>query len=525
MKARRVLLVGPNQQENLALQYLAAAAENAGHDARLSGFNSRDDLARVLIDVTSYDPHVVGLGMSFQHNIEDCCLVARVLRQQGYQGHVTCGGHVPTFCYEELLRDHPALDSCVRHEGEETLVELLDTLGRGSPLSGIRGLVHREGGKTVVEPVRPPQTDLDRLPTPKRDAVPYTVAGVPIAFLITARGCYGQCSYCSIGAFARSGGGPLLRLRDPRRVAQEIAQVHAHGVKIFFVQDDLFILPDERTTIERMQAITKELRARDVRDAVFWIKGRPENVAAPVLEVAREMGAIHLFLGIENACAERLDYLGRTHRPEENARALELCRDYGIWASFNLMLFDPECTLDEVRQNLDFAESTAHLPWNICRTEIYAGTRLLERLRASNALRGDYRSYGYEMRDARAELMFRILRVCFHERAFAFDSLLDRLISLSFAAQIPERLFPGPDTVALVNEVRKLALEVHRDSVSVLRRSLDFARTVELDDSSCINRFAIDVGLELGRRDLPWHAQAVRLWKQLHDLGTERLRG
>ena len=39
-----VVLVGPIQQENLALQYLAAAAEKAGHRAEIVGYGHRADL-------------------------------------------------------------------------------------------------------------------------------------------------------------------------------------------------------------------------------------------------------------------------------------------------------------------------------------------------------------------------------------------------------------------------------------------------------------------------------------------------
>jgi hypothetical protein len=84
------------------------------------------------------------------------------------------------------------------------------------------------------------------------------------------------------------------------------------------------------------------------------------------------------------------------------------------------------------------------LPWNVCRTEVYSGTALRDRLEAEGRLEGDYRSYGYRMRDSRAEVLFRIVRVSLHERALAIESLLNRLISLSFARQLDERYFLVP---------------------------------------------------------------------------------
>src|SRR5262249_48865252 len=151
------------------------------------------------------------------------------------------------------------------------------------------------------------------------------------------------------------------------------------------------------------------------------------------------------------------------------------CRAHGIVPSFNFMLFDPDCSLDDVAATLDMADHHLDLPWNVCRTEVYSGTALRSRLEAEGRLEGDYRSYGYRMRDARAEGMVRVMRVSLHERALALESLLNRLISLSFARQIHDRFFPGEVTAELGRAVVDLGVEVRKDTVTALRRALDFA--------------------------------------------------
>ena len=57
--------------------------------------------------------------------------VARQLRAAGVKSHFTIGGHYPSLCYEELLENFPEIDSVVRYEGEETLIELVDRLDAG----------------------------------------------------------------------------------------------------------------------------------------------------------------------------------------------------------------------------------------------------------------------------------------------------------------------------------------------------------------------------------------------------------
>jgi hypothetical protein len=126
------------------------------------------------------------------------------------------------------------------------------------------------------------------------------------------------------------------------------------------------------------------------------------------------------------------------------------------------------------------------------------------------------------MRDSRAELMFRILRVCFHERAFAYTSLLNKLISLSFARQIHGHLFPGAASRRADEDVQSLMDAVHRDSLDMLFRAHDFASTVDLADEPAIRAWALREALEASRRDLPWHGQAQRLWDMLNIVGIHR---
>jgi hypothetical protein len=503
MKPQTIALVGPSLQGNLALEYLAAATLAGGHHPRLVRFDTRADTSSCAKAVIDMKADVVGLSIAFQAALDDHLELARLLRHLGYEGHVTCGGHVPTFCYDELLKESPYIDTAVRHEGERTLVELLDRLGRGEDFRGLQGLAWREGLNVEAGPARPLLAELDSLPIPLRKEKPLVVGGAPIAVMLTSRGCIGECSYCCLRAFGKDAGGKRFRMRGAQAVADEIASAyHDLGVRVIILQDDLFILPSEKKTIERIHAITAAMRERGVKKALFWIKGRPETITPPVAEAAAEMGAIHMFLGVENASLERLRYLGRTHTRADNEAAVRRCLDQKIRSSFNIMLFDPDCTLEDIAENVTFGEQFLNLTWNVCRTEIYPGTPLLERLRAENRLQGNWRSYGYEMKDKRAEMMFRILRVTFDKRAFSDESLLNRLINLSFTRHVHEELLPGPATDATSKRVDRLIEDVYRDTVDELRRAIEFVSRTDFNDVDKIRRFAVETAMSINERDL-----------------------
>jgi anaerobic magnesium-protoporphyrin IX monomethyl ester cyclase len=523
MNARaRVLLVGPQEQENLALGYLGGALETAGHEVHVVGFANRDDGPGVLRAASRQVPDLVGLSMAFQHTIGDFAWLVEALRQAGYRGHLTCGGLVPTFWYQELLADLPGLDTVVRHDGERTLVAMADCLARQQTPCELVGVVWRGPTGIVVGPIRPPEGHLDRLPWPRRDRVPFSVTGVRTAFMLGSRGCYADCAYCAIGAYVRSSGGARYRLRTPEAMAEEMAFLYRdRGVRAYFLQDDLFVLPHESRALERMQRLRSALDANGVGAVALWVKSRPESLTPKVLEQAKELGVVHLFLGIENASDTRLRYLGRSHRAADCRRALELCRQYGIGPSFNLMLFDPESTLDDVGCNLTFAEENLDLPWNVCRTEVYAGTRIFQELRQQGRLQGDYRSHGYRMRDARSEVMFRILRVSLHERALSRDSLLNRLITLAVSWQMLERVF-SPDAVGdLGVEVGKVMIAAHQDTLVQLRQTLDFVRDVAPADSRAVRQHARSTGLAAAARDAAWRSQCDALWARMNLRGRQ----
>ncbi len=100
------------------------------------------------------------------------------------------------------------------------------------------------------------------------------------------------------------------------------------------------------------------------------------------------------------------------------------------------------------------------------------------------------------------------------------ESLLNRLISLSFARQIHEHFFPGSATDALSRQVTELGSAVRADSVESLRRTLDFVSTEAFADAERVRRFAVQEALELGKKDLAWRSQTERLWRHFTARGT-----
>ena len=118
----RMLLVGPDLEENLSLGYLASALRAAGHEFVLSSFNTHKDTEKVLREVEAVD--VVGLSLTYQAKAREYLWICQEIKKRRSDITVVCGGHFASCAASELLRHYPEIDIIVIHEGEQVVVEL-----------------------------------------------------------------------------------------------------------------------------------------------------------------------------------------------------------------------------------------------------------------------------------------------------------------------------------------------------------------------------------------------------------------
>src|SRR5262249_18330418 len=147
-----VALVGPEIEENLSLRYIASSLARAGVRTELVPFNFEGDFSRALAAILNAEepPVVVGISLAFQWRARDFLALAVALREGGYRGHITMGGHFGTFAAREIVADFPEIDSVVRQEAEETMVALVAAVRDREPITAIPGLAFRSGDDVVV---------------------------------------------------------------------------------------------------------------------------------------------------------------------------------------------------------------------------------------------------------------------------------------------------------------------------------------------------------------------------------------
>ncbi len=155
------------------------------------------NLGECVKGIVSRKPAVVGFTV-YNSNYCLCQLIARALKEAAPGVIIVFGGPTASVQAEAILNTNPFVDICVRHEGEETCLELLDLLEQHNfylkkvSLENVKGITYRDGGVSRENPGRDillanrtiPDF-LDKYPSPYLSGVLNTVS----QGIITARGC------------------------------------------------------------------------------------------------------------------------------------------------------------------------------------------------------------------------------------------------------------------------------------------------------------------------------------------------
>jgi len=478
------LLVGYEDRDNLGLRYLISSARKAGFGAEMVLYDS--DPASLLERVRRTRPTVIGFSLIFQYMAPDFKAVIDALRAQSVAAHITIGGHYPSFDYGEVLSRIPGLDSVVRFEGEGTLVELLDKLDAGQEWRGLRGLAWQgEGGQVTSNPLRPPLENLDLLPEPMRDGIDYQAESIPTASILASRGCPWDCSFCSIRPFYEAQGGKLRRLRKPERVVDEMISLYERrGVSCFLFQDDDF-LAGGRNAREWAVKIADGLRDSGLAGKVaFKISCRSDEIDEALCRRLMDGGLTHIYMGVESGDPEGLVHMSKRIRVDQHLRAGEILKRLGLSFDFGFMMLEPYCTLQGVRNNVEFLERFVGDGWSMatfCRTLPYAGTPLKAQLEREGRLLGTPFEPDYRFLDPKIDHLYDWILHTFHRRNFTNEGLGNVLKSLLFEAHLnlEGRSLP---TKAERDYLHHLTAVANRIACYVLRRALDHIEATSLEE-------------------------------------------
>ena len=514
-----IALVGPEIEENLSLRYIASSLAANGYASEIVAFNHDGEFGGAVAQIANAEepPLVVGISLAFQWRARDFLAFAMALRDAGYRGHVTMGGHFATFASDDILADYPEIDSVVRQEAEETMVSLAKAVEHGNPLAAIPGLAFRTKDGAVVRTEHPHLPDLAKIPRPDRRGDPAACFDHGIAPLVSSRGCYANCTFCCIAAWQeQSLPGKRYRLRDVGDVADEMMELQkTRGIDIFVFHDDNFFVPGHKKNRERLSALADALEARKIGHFATVVKARPTDVDPEVFRILKErLNCIRVYIGIETDADQGLKTLRRWSHSKQNHKAIEIVRDLDLYTCFNMLVFDPDTTIESLETNIAFMRFAPEYPSNFGRVELYAGTPLLARMQQEGRCTGDYMQWDYELGSPAVERIFQLSMQAFHERNFGGDALANRLMGTRFDVEVCRHFHRDVFKKSWLDEGKDLNRALSLDTADGLQEIVDFVKAHESPTKD--GDFVSDLASRLRAREIEIGARARDLASRLH---------
>ncbi|MBI5971009.1 MAG: radical SAM protein [Deltaproteobacteria bacterium] len=289
--------------------------------------------------------------------------------------HVTA---IPTETFEKF----PQFDVGVIGEGEETIVELLgvlDGFGMDEPrLESIAGIVFRRAAGVHITAKRPYIKDLDDLPMPAWDLLEgfpgryqpplMSYKSLPVASMVTSRGCPFQCAFCDRSVF-----GNRYRGYSAEYVSAMIERlVERYGVKHLLFYDDLFAASEKRLT-----SICERMMERKLN--VSWsCDARVNTVTPQTLSLMKKAGCWEIAYGIESGSQEILDLIGKDIKIHEIEAGVRRTHEAGIKVKGLFMMGHPGETRETIKETVELAVRLPFDHINISKVTPFPGTELFK---------------------------------------------------------------------------------------------------------------------------------------------------
>ncbi len=268
-----------NPSPPLGLAFIAAALKNAGHsvsvidaigehptqitpiyfspntssplpdNARLSTLGLTAD---EILEKIPPSTQVVGISCMFANNwLVDRFLIG-FIGQKLPNVTIIAGGENISAIPELCLGQSKSLKAIVVGEGEETVVDLINSLEKGDPLKNVQGITFRDDNQIVSTPRRNRVKDLEKMPLPDWEQFPldnyqkhmikWGFSDSPSLPVMATRGCPYSCTFCSSPLMW----GTRYYMRSPSHVADELEDLNKrYGITNFDFYDLTAIIKRE----------------------------------------------------------------------------------------------------------------------------------------------------------------------------------------------------------------------------------------------------------------------------------------
>ncbi len=383
-----ILIVAPKYKRHseesyefpLGIAYISSSLKNNGFHVHCIDLNHYFNINKALQEVVE------------QHHIEVLCtggisahflIIKDILNFAHNYSPIlitVIGGGIitaePKVAYEVLSPTYGVVG-----EGEETIVELLNTIENNKDLSKINGIVYKDNKNNIIEtPKRKRIANLDQISFPDfegfqiekqlKNQMPndasifHVLKSTPRMLpIISSRGCPYSCSFC----FHPLGKGYRQRSLDNFFNELELL-INKYEINYVNVFDELFSVNEKRAY---------EFCQRMKQYNINWgTQMRVDNVDEEILRVFKDSGGSCISYGIESASNIVLKSMKKNIKVEQIEHALGLTKKSKISIRGNLIFGDSGETVDTIKETIDWFDKHSEYALSIGMIATYPGSKL-----------------------------------------------------------------------------------------------------------------------------------------------------
>lgn len=381
----KALEIGHERARPLALFYMAASLEKAGHeveliDFRLGSYSDRDIASRLRDNKSAIFGITALTDMRFE-----AINVTRIIRNLHPDSLIIVGGVHFSKCPIDTLEHIPEIDAVVVGYGEETFVEIANSYDKKNGFAGISGVIYREGDKIINNGERRPP-DLDILPYYSKFPYeeypewllhhPGRIKGISV---YSSRGCPYHCIFCAVGNCQY-----LVRRSD--LVVDEIEYwKEKFGIRaINFFDYNLTVNP------ARVKDLCLELIKRKV--GVEWWCDSRVDIPLELLDLMSEAGCRSVSIGVETGSPEMLKKISKGITHEQVINFIDKCNRLRIDITMLIMVSHPDETLKDLNETNAFIKRVCSKVdyFGIGATLVFPGSTIESMARAKGIIPEDF---------------------------------------------------------------------------------------------------------------------------------------
>jgi radical SAM superfamily enzyme YgiQ (UPF0313 family) len=343
-----------SQAPPLGLCYVAATVRKAGYRVQILDAPALNlDLPQTIDSIARINANLIGITASTV-SIPRAAELAKAIKNHSIKAPIMVGGPHVSSIPEETLEEFNDFDIGVISEGEYTVPEIIACQKNGGNISAIPGIVFREGAKITLSAPRARIENLDELPLPAWDLIPWlpryykpaphSYKMLPSSTLITSRGCNGTCTFC-----AR----PFMGEKYRSHSAESTIEMIDHLVKVYGTRDIMFYDDNFLLDRKRVTTICEEILRRNYK--ISWsCLARTDIMPEDFFKLIKRAGCWQIAYGIESADQTILDNLKKRTTIEKVAEMIRKTNEAGIHSRGYFMIGCPGESLETIDKTTRF---------------------------------------------------------------------------------------------------------------------------------------------------------------------------